>query len=513
MTTSISDEAIQDIARYLRQQGVTSAQPIGINRKSIQDFAASSFYIPGEDWSPPRPIRLLPHQIAILNFMFNPPIEYIPVNGYFQTLIYSCPKKSGKSSMAALVGRWAAETWSRFGEVYLIANDYEQARGRVYKQILESIMLDPRYHSGKREIPDLWRLIDREATHVPSGTKLKAIAADYKGEAGGNPTLTLWDELWAFTSEASRRLWDEMTPVPTRAKSIRFISTYAGFEDESDLLLELYYQGVKEGIRVDIPGWPFEDPSPIYVNKETGLCMYWDEGPVSRRMPWQNPEYYFMQAAQLRPDTFDRLHNNYWTSSVGSLLPLEWYDACYNPNLPPLDARTPAVICVDASVSNDCTVCDLVTRHTTKSRGVAVRAGRTWIPTSEHPMNYSAPGGLEETIKDWCKRYNIVQVAYDAYQLHKLMTDLRFEGIAWCKPFSQGGDRNKADKQLYDLIRDREYEHYGDQDMREHFKNAGSKQSTTEDTKFRIVKKSTKGKIDHTVALSMGAAECLRLNV
>jgi phage terminase large subunit-like protein len=309
-----------------------------------------------------------------------------------------------------------------------------------------------------------------------------------------------------------------MTPVPTRARSVRFIETYAGFEDESDLLLDLYHQGHKEsegGIRVDIPGWPFPDPSPVYVNMEAGLVMYWDDGPIARRMPWQTSQYYALQAKQLRPATFDRLHNNYWTSSVGSLMPIEWWDACYDEQIAhaPLNQHIPCVIGVDASVSNDCTVCTLVTRHPNDNRGVAIRAGRMWTPTPGNPMNYSAPSGLKETLIDWCKRYNVVEITYDAYQLHNLMTDLRLEGVAWCRPFAQGGDRNKADKQFHDLIRDRHLAHYGDPDMREHIKNAGAKQAKDEDTKFRIVKKTEKNKIDYCIANSMASAECLRLNL
>lgn len=53
-----------------------------------------------------------------------------------------------------------------------------------------------------------------------------------------------YDELWGSTSESSRRLWDELTPVPTRRNSIRFITTYAGWEGESTLLWDLFKQVV-----------------------------------------------------------------------------------------------------------------------------------------------------------------------------------------------------------------------------------------------------------------------------
>ena len=45
-----------------------------------------------------------------------------------------------------------------------------------------------------------------------------------------------FDELWAYTSERSRRLWDEMVPVPASKISCRLTTTYAGFSGESELL-------------------------------------------------------------------------------------------------------------------------------------------------------------------------------------------------------------------------------------------------------------------------------------
>ena len=39
-------------------------------------------------------------------------------------------------------------------------------------------------------------------------------------------------------------LWKSLTPVPTRKNSIRFITTYAGFDSESELLMDLYKQVV-----------------------------------------------------------------------------------------------------------------------------------------------------------------------------------------------------------------------------------------------------------------------------
>jgi phage terminase large subunit-like protein len=464
----------------------------------IEEFAETRFYIPETG----KQIQLLPHQRAILHYAFD---------HKYQTIVYSTVKKSGKTCIAALVARWVAETWGARTEVYLIANDLEQARGRIYQKALESIELTPGYNRVRRELPGRWKIIERQATFVPNGSIMRAVSSDYKGEAGSNPTATFWSELWGYSSEASRRLWDELTPVPTRARSIRFVETYAGYEDESDLLLDLY-KLAKSGRQLthDDIDWPFPERPPIWVNDTARLFAYWDEGVVARRMPWQTEEYYQVQEATLRPLAFRRLHLNEWTSSVSQFIPVEWWDA-NDAKLPPIGEKEPLVLGVDASVSSDCSAIVGVTRSPNNHSEVAIRFAYVWYPPKGGKMDLT--NTVEATIRELCKRYNVIEVAYDAYQLHKMMTDLTQEAIAWCRSFSQAGDRMLADKQLYDLIRDRRLEHPADPEFRIHIQNAAAKQAKSEDTRLRIVKRTNDGKIDLVVAASMAVFECLRLSL
>ena len=57
---------------------------------------------------------------------------------------------------------------------------------------------------------------------------------------------TVFDELWGFTSERSRRLWDECVFSPARKISCRLTTTYAGFEGKSELLEDLYKRGLAQ---------------------------------------------------------------------------------------------------------------------------------------------------------------------------------------------------------------------------------------------------------------------------
>lgn len=542
MLNTAQQDAINTIADWARangaaqhdQQATISAQlPDGDN---LIHWGERNFYIPPgaslDDAAASannllivkqrvKPIRLLPHQRVILKLFFDEaPARYFNCAPNFQTLIYSTVKKSGKTAIAAMVARWIAETWGSHSEVYALANDLEQARGRIYQAAINSIELDPRYKRADKGITGYWRVIEREASCLASSSTLKAVSADYKGEAGSNPTATLWSELWGYTSEASQRLWDELTPVPTRARSIRYVETYAGYENESSILNDIEDR-VKSGYRLthsDLAQlglqwpWPFEEDLPFYVHERTRTFAYWDSGERARRMPWQTPAYYQSQS-DLRPNAFRRLHLNERVSAADDGIPIEWWDRLIvpPPGVPPLDKNTPVVVAADASVSGDCTAIIAVSRDPASKQDPLVRLCKVWTPEQGRPLDYSAT--IEPALRDWCREYNVVEIAYDVYQLHDLMTRLRNDGVAWCRAFSQQTERLVADKALFDLIRDRRIHHNGDPVLREHVMNAGSKTPPDDNTRMRFVKKAANSKIDALVACSMAVSEVLRLNL
>ena len=78
----------------------------------------------------------------------------------------------------------------RFAEGYCLANDYDQSQGRVFtacKRIVEAspvLRREARITADKIEFPQL------------SGATITAIASDYQGSAGSDPTISNFDELW-----------------------------------------------------------------------------------------------------------------------------------------------------------------------------------------------------------------------------------------------------------------------------------------------------------------------------
>jgi phage terminase large subunit-like protein len=157
----------------------------------------------------------------------------------YSELLFSAPKKSGKTALAAMIVLYVILVLGgAYAEGYCLSNDYEQSVGRVFQQIVR--MLDPRRTRQSR----LAKITANQILFPSTGATITALASDYASAAGANPTITVFDELWAYTSERSRRLWDEMVPVPTRKISVRLTVTYAGFEGESELLEDLYKRGL-----------------------------------------------------------------------------------------------------------------------------------------------------------------------------------------------------------------------------------------------------------------------------
>lgn len=235
-----------------------------------------------------------------------------------------------------------------------------------------------------------------------------------------------------------------------------------------------------------------------------------------------------------------------WVSSLEEFIPTAWWAALKAEAPLPMARNTPIVMGVDGSVSGDCTAIVGVSRHpdtvlrvngpqaangtpnaaaTSTSNAdmtsradseVVIRFAQVWFPPKNGTIDYAE---VKATILEFCKTYNVAQICYDPYQMHSTMQEILTEAIAWCKPFSQAGDREKADKQLYDMIRDRKLHHNDEFDV-QFVKNAASRTTVAEATgtggkieRMRIVKKSSDTPIDPVIALSMAVSECRRLNL
>lgn len=276
------------------------------------------------------PLSLQPHQYRILNYMFTPDRSG---RLRFNTLVWSCPKKSGKTEIGGAVMYAWARTYG--GDIYSIANDLSQAAERGFTRVSASLGVlkgdDPARFEAEVH-PDFHKTVNKNDEVIfNNGARIMAIPCDPYGEAGGMQTLTLWDELWGYRSEAGYKMWTEMQPLPPGVggieESIRFIVTYAGWYGESELLWQLY----DDVVQPDENGHPQGEtpPSlkdlPVYV--KGGACVYWDH---AARMPWHTPA--FLEQAKSDPvlkgkhSEYLRIWENRWTTGLDAFIEMDRYD-------------------------------------------------------------------------------------------------------------------------------------------------------------------------------------------
>lgn len=468
---------------------------------------------PKEVWTPPpdiviwgqenfidpvlkKKLILFSHQIRLLRKIFQMIWE-----GSITTVVWSEIKKSGKTTVAGLVGAYWATFLEPPNEIISIANDKEQAKGRIYDAMV------PTLEKLGWDVPEVNPLMMNPLTK----TVVKAISTNYAGEAGGNYGLTLWSELWAYNKESRKRLWEEMTPVPTRKYSVRWVETYAGFRDESDLLWDKYCQVFQDGDEGKPLGRKIEglEDLPVWYLTEAKMVVYWSHVP---RMPWQTDEYYSQQRRDLRPNAYARLHENRWVESTDVFITAEMWDIlgfCETLDTGHGDRR-PIVLGADAGIHNDYAALVAATWNEERNAPDIVYTW-VWEPIKvegedKPSIDLSKTIGvvIDELLGNDEQR--VVGVYYDAYQLHSIMTDLKNKYDKTrtkhlIEDVNQNTGRLLSDGYFYQVITEKTLRHNRDVTLREHVLNAVAK--TVGEKGVRLDKEKSAKKIDAAVAGSM----------
>jgi phage terminase large subunit-like protein len=427
-----------------------------------------------------RPFTLLPAERDFLQHAFKTGDDGRLL---YSELIYSCPKKSGKTTLAGIFVITLLVLYSfRYGEAILAANDYEQSRARVFEMIRRVVEASPLLHSASNITAN---------KIVLDGATITAIPADYASAAGANQNIAVFDELWAFSSERARRLFDELVPPPTKQIACRLTVTYAGFSGEGELLEELYERGIKQ---------QQVGPS-LYAGD--GMLMAWHHLPVA---PWQNEKWLTDMKRSLRLPQYMRMIQNRFVQSETSFIDMELYDACVDPLLSHCVAD-PALICcigIDASVKHDSTALVCVSWDQVNQR-VRLVDHRIFVPTSEAPIDFST--AVEQTVLDWHRRFSVQAVLYDPFQMAAVAQSLTRQGVTMQEYPQTLPNLTAMAENLHTLIKGRNLLLYRDEEIG----NAVMRSIAVEGKRgWKIDKEKQSHKIDVVIALGMAALASVR---
>ena len=201
------------------------------------------------------------------------------------------------------------------------------------------------------------------------------------------------------------------------------------------------------------------------------------------------------------------MHRNEWIGSVSKFVQDIWWDSGEKARVRS-DKLESVVVGCDAAYAEggDCFAIVVVGKDPTNDDRMEVKESRFWQAKGNGDLDFKNVADESDTdypygyIMSLAKRYRVLEVAYDPYQLHLMATEQNKKRIAFWREFTQGKPRSIADNELYDAIRGGVLSHSQDVELSKHVKAAGRDQNG------RIVKMGKENKIDGAVALSMAHA-------
>jgi hypothetical protein len=287
----------------------------------------------------------------------------------------------------------------------------------------------------------------------------------------------------------------ELTPVPTRKNSIRFITTYAGFEGESRLLWDLYKQVVSKDEHPEGMGERIHPTLPIYANRKARLFAYWDHEP---RMAWQTQEYYESQKRTLRPGAYLRFHRNQWATAEEAFITPEMWDPCVDHAHHPMAiTREPIFVGIDVGIKHD-NAARVAVRWDDAGEKLILVSHRIWKPTPTQPLDLE--NTVEQDLRDLNDKCDVVEYLTDPYQFHRSITTLQAAGLP-LQEFAQNVPNcTLMGQTLFDLLNGKNLVLYPSDELRQ---QALSTVAIENPRGWRIAKEKASKKIDAIVALAM----------
>jgi phage terminase large subunit-like protein len=398
--------------------------------------------------------------------------------------VFSAGKKSGKTGLAAMMVIYAAAVLAGpGGEIYLLANDVEQAQSRVYKAISLILQASPLL-KGAVEITQS-KIVFRS-----TGTAIIAMANEFKSFSGANPSLNVYDELAYYNSENARRMFDEGVPSPARRISFRLSVSTAGFDGEPSPLRDLYDRAMERGEQIAPDLW-----------RDGNLLCYWTH---EIKAPWQRPEWVEEMRRSLRPAQFARLILNRWVSSESAFLELEDWDAITDAQLMPLLAKSslPIWIGLDLGLRHDSTAIVSVAWD-----GDRIRLVDHKIFTPAFGQTLDVEGTAEVAVMSLRARFAVQSVYFDPWQALSVAQRLTKRGVKMVEWPQTPANLGLMAGNLMELIKRRQFAAYPAADLRV----AVSKTIAIESARgYRLGKAKASDRVDPIIALAMACIGCVQ---
>lgn len=412
------------------------------------------------------------------------------------------PRKNGKSQLFSAIGLWHLLEGPIGGEVYAVAGTKDQAR-LIFGVAKRMVEMEP-------ELAQTLTLFKDAIEYGETGSVFRVMSSEAGYAEGLNPSLTLFDEVHV---QPDRELWDVMSlAMGAREEPLLLGITTAGARydsrGEDSVCYQLYEHGKKvvSGELTD-PSYYFRWYEPYTPDADYRDPKTWQES---------NPGFDDLvtvadlaSVVQRTPEyQFRAKRCNQWLNAVTTWLPYGAWDA--RKVVRTIPDHVDVVLAFDGSFAHDSTGILAIEVPATPEDVPHIVVVGHWERTIHDGDDYRVPIiDVEDTIRDACRRWNVVEVAADPYRWARSLQLLEAEGLPITE-FPQSPQRmTPATNTLYEAVMNAGVTHDGDPRLARHMGNAILK---TDSRGTRLIKETTRSKrhIDLAVCAVMGVSLAIK---
>lgn len=435
------------------------------------------------------------HFTVLKGFRAGLPLEFTPWQRWLLNALYErrdtdnklryrraligLPRKQGKSLLGSTIGVYGMIAGEPGAEVYVVAGDRQQARiifNEARQQVQNSATLAPECR------------VYRDAIEMPRfGSVFRVLSSEFRGQAGLNPSLVLFDELW---NQQSPDLYDQMTlGSGARVEPLVVSITTAGYD--LDTICGHLYQYGKQCAAGEVDDeqfgmWWWEAPADCSIHDPKvwrGCNPNIVEGLL-------DPDDLLAATKQSSEMAFRRWRLNQWVRAQESWLPLGAWEQCGG--TVELDPELPAYVGIDMALKHDSIA--VVVAQPQDDR-VAVQA-RIWQPQDEGVD----VAGVEAHLRELHLTLDVREFVYDPAYFQRSAEALADDGLPMVE-FPQNGSRMiPACGNAYELIVAGKVLHPNSPTFTDQVLSAAQRMT---DQGWRLSKGKSKRKVDACIAMVM----------
>ena len=423
------------------------------------------------------PLMFTPWQKWLMRSLFER--DAITKRLRYRRALIGLPRKQGKSLMLSTVGVYGMITGESGAEIYVVAGDREQAR-IIFNESKQQILSSPTLSSECR--------VYRDAIEMPRfGSVFRVLSSDFKGQAGLNPSLVLFDELW---NQASSDLYDQMTlGSGARVEPLTVSITTAGYD--LDTVAGRLYQYGKQCAAGEVDDdtfgfWWWEASSDCNLTNE----QEWGIANPNLKLGLLDIDDMRTAVKQTDEAAFRRWRLNQWVRAQESWLPAGAWQQCTDARPLLDDALT--FVGIDMALKHD-SIAVVVAQV---QGDVVVTRAKIWKPQDEGVD----VAGVEVYLRSLHQQFDVREFVYDPAYFQRSAEALSDDGLPMVE-YPQSSQRMiPACGNAYDLIVNQRMTHDGSPTYTDQVLSAAQRMT---DQGWRLSKGKSRRQIDAAIAMVM----------